>query len=191
MPRKIGLAIALIAILIGFYVGSPYWTLHQMRSAAQAGQGDKLAGYVDFPAVRESIKTQFLAAMTPHTKDAGKDGPFATFGNMLAATMMNGVVDTLVTPDGLVRIMEQGKLQRDTASAAAPPASTAPPATDTPSKPAKPLRIDREYEGLDVFKVTMFDPSNDKPITQLVLNRDGIFGWKLKALRLLYMEQAQ
>src|ERR1022692_4503657 len=171
MPRKISLVIALVAILVGFYVGSPYWTLHQMRSAAQAGQGDRLAGYVDFPAVRESIKTQFVATMADQMKDAGKDNASAAFGNMLAASMMNGILDMMITPDGLVRIMKQGKLQRDTASAASP---AAPAVTDTPATPAKPLRIDREYEGLKGFKVTMFDPSSDKPITQFVLNRDGI-----------------
>jgi hypothetical protein len=188
MSRRISLVVALVAILVGLYFGSPYWTLHQMRSAAQAGQGDKLAGYVDFPSVRESIKTQLLAAMAGQMKDGGKDNPFAAFGNMIAATMVNGMVDAMITPDGLVRIMEQGKLQRDTA-ATAPPAS--PVVADTPSASAMPPRINREYEGLEVFKVTMFDPSNDKPLMQLVLNRDGFFGWKLKALRLLYMDQAK
>ena len=47
----------------GWYLGSPLWTLKRMQDAAAAQQGDALAAYVDFPALREDIKSELSVAI--------------------------------------------------------------------------------------------------------------------------------
>jgi hypothetical protein len=57
--RRLGLVVALVLVLVGaLYYGSPYWTVWRMQTPAEAGEGDRLARYVDFPAVRESVRSQ-------------------------------------------------------------------------------------------------------------------------------------
>jgi hypothetical protein len=57
--RTAALAAALLAIAAaGWWFGSPWWTLWRMREAAQAGDGEALAAYVDFPALRASTRKQ-------------------------------------------------------------------------------------------------------------------------------------
>ena len=79
--RKIAIAAMVLVVgIVAVYLGSPYWTLYQIRSAATAGEGDRIATYVDFPAVRESIKSQFVLATAKRMESRGKDCAFATLG---------------------------------------------------------------------------------------------------------------
>jgi len=178
MRTRVVVPVALVALLVAAYFGSPYWTIYQMRSAAQSGQGDKLAGYVDFPAVRESLKTQFTLMMNKSMADDPKlkDNPVAAFGQMLAAAMVGPMVDRMVTPESLATMIASGK----STEAAPPPAKDGAPPTD----PGKQPRIVREYEGLDVFKVSIHAPDDDKEAVALVLNRQGLFSWKLTSIRM-------
>ena len=75
------LAAALLALVAaGWWFGSPWWTLWRMREAAQAGDADSLAAYIDFPALRASTRAQL--------------GPL---GGLLARP----AVDALVSPEAL------------------------------------------------------------------------------------------
>ncbi|HEU0100018.1 MAG TPA: DUF2939 domain-containing protein [Allosphingosinicella sp.] len=57
--RAAAIAAALIVLLAaGWWLGSPWWTLWRMREAARAGDSAALAGYVDFPALRASVREQ-------------------------------------------------------------------------------------------------------------------------------------
>ena len=58
--RTIALAAAgLLALLAaGWWFGSPWWTLWRMREAAEAGDSEALAAYIDFPALRASTREQ-------------------------------------------------------------------------------------------------------------------------------------
>ena len=42
----------------GWWFGSPWWTLWRMREAAEAGDAQALAAYIDFPALRASTREQ-------------------------------------------------------------------------------------------------------------------------------------
>ena len=183
MNKRLLLGVFAIAVLVGgYYYASPYWVLHRMQSAARAGEGDRLAAFVDFPAVRESVKSQVMASMAKSMEnETKKDNPFAAFGMMLAGTMANSMVDAMVTPDAIVIMVNKG-----TATQAAGPKQpeALPPAPDSATA-TKPLpRVVRHYEGLDVFHVELQDPDTKQPMLQLVMNREGWFGWKLKAVRM-------
>ncbi len=53
---RIWILATLLALLgAGWWFGSPWWTLWRMREAAQAGDAQALAAYIDFPALREQL----------------------------------------------------------------------------------------------------------------------------------------
>jgi hypothetical protein len=179
MSRRLVAILVVIGVVVaGAYYGSPHWTMHQLQAAARAGEGDRLARYVDFPAVRESIKTQLQTMMIKKMQnDDMKANPFAAMGMMLAGGMVNMLVDGMVTPEGVATMVNSGK--------AKPPAMAATPfpKTEPSGDPDKRPRIERHYDGLGVFKVEMHDPQTDATTLTLVLNREGWFDWKLKAVR--------
>jgi len=114
--------------------------------------------------------------------DDMKSNPFAGLGMMLAGSMVNGLVDNLVTAESLANMISKGrpKVEAKAEEPTAPAASV--------SAEAKAPKIVSGYEGLGIFKVEMRDPEKDKPLATLVLYRDGWFGWKLKTVRLNYMD---
>ncbi|MET0517576.1 MAG: DUF2939 domain-containing protein, partial [Burkholderiaceae bacterium] len=58
LKTALGTLLALVPILALLSVyASPYWALHQMRAAAAAHDAAALAGQVDFPALRDSLKS--------------------------------------------------------------------------------------------------------------------------------------
>jgi hypothetical protein len=65
--RKVAIAsAALLALLAaGWWVGSPWWTLWRMREAAEAGNSEALAAYIDFPALRASTREQLGSKLGP------------------------------------------------------------------------------------------------------------------------------
>ena len=115
-----------------------------------------------------------------------KSNPFTGLGMMLAGNMVNVVVDGMVTPDNVANMINSGKA-KPLAEKNAPANSTSIPASE--SGQIKAPRIQRYYEGLDIFKVDMYEPESDKVLITLVLNREGWFGWKLKSIRLPTMNE--
>ena len=92
-----------VVVLAGYFVGSPYLTLMNLKSDIDSRNGESLAEKVDFPSVRESLKDQFNVAMAKATMDSSnEDDPWgaagAALGAAFASTLVNGMVDGLVTP---------------------------------------------------------------------------------------------
>ena len=46
-----------------WYFESPAWTLQRMKGAAQSHDADALNVYIDYPALRDSLKAQLTARM--------------------------------------------------------------------------------------------------------------------------------
>ena len=161
----VGAVVVLLALVGGWYWGSPRYTLHQMKAAAEAGDSDKLASYIDFPAVRtslkEELKAQAAAAMTK-TENKG----FAAIGAAFAMNMVDGMVDGMVTPTTMRKVFAANKQK-------GPEGITKVDAT------REDLVIDRN--GLDSF---MLHPAKGKASEAgLVFMRHGL-GWQLSALRI-------
>nr|CUV58303.1 conserved exported protein of unknown function [Ralstonia solanacearum] len=152
---------------------SPYWTIYQMSSAMQARDADKFSRYVDYPALRESLKAQFMALMQSKMQTPEmKDNPFAGLGQMLGLAMVNTVVDTMVSPSGVMSMMAGQK------PPAAPTTSTSatPPADEKPAAPKDSLKYDVSYRTWDLVEASALKDNGDK-IT-IVLRRDGLWSWK-------------
>ena len=94
MDRKlIWIGAAAAVALGGAYLASPLLALKSLQGAIGSGDAKKLETLVDFPEVRENLKTQVTAMMAAKP---GEDPKMAAFASML----IGGLVETMVTPDG-------------------------------------------------------------------------------------------
>lgn len=161
MNNKIKLAVGLLVVVLGgvWFYYTPYLAYRGMLSAAEAGDGEKLARYVDFPSVKDSIRAAFAG--------------FALRGRKAPATpnlaLFNTEADTLASPAGLAVMGKGGG-----------PDSAA---ESTPSKSN--VRTAVVYETYDqvVVNVSYLTRRNPAPVG-LVFRRNGLFAWKLFAMRL-------
>src|SRR5690349_13153696 len=135
--------VVLVVVGVAAHVGSPYWTLHEMRSAAASGQGERVAGYVDFPALRESIKVQLAQTFASRLESRSKDAP-SPIGQALAGQMVNGLVDAMITPESVAAMIRSGKAPR---SIAGTKLGSNAPGTSERKEP----KVRHSFEGLNTF----------------------------------------
>lgn len=170
----IGVAV-LIVLFVGAYAASPLLAANALRSAAASGDPARISRHVDFPAVRDSLKSQMNAiVMAQMTSDPEmKDNPFAGLALAMAPMMIQGAVDAYVTPDNLALMIERGKAE---------------PVGDDASEQAKPsgdLRTSARYLSADTFEYRMHaegEPPEDS--FALIFERRGLFAWKMVRLEL-------
>src|SRR5579862_4994538 len=97
------LIVLLLNLFTTAYFGSAYLAASRFKDAAISADPDRLDAAVDFPAVRESLKSQLSAAMMrkfqtdPHLNG----NPLAGLGMMLGPVIVDKAVDAYVTPDGI------------------------------------------------------------------------------------------
>lgn len=186
MSRKAAtiLAAVLAALFLAAYFASPVFAFKALAEAGQTGNRGALAEYVDFPAVRADLKVQLQERMLgAFAKDTTlSTSPFGALGALLAPSIVGQVVDTAVTPEGIGAIIKSGKApltdKGEAASLAAPPAETAPPAPA--GKPNKTTR----FGYVDVNHFRARTAVGAAPPLGWVLERRGLFGWKLVRIEL-------
>ena len=168
----IAAAVAVIAVAATAYA-SPYYALHQIKTALAERNAEALAGHVDFPALRASVKAQLEASMARSIEaTAGSGNPLAALGQSIASAMLGKMVDTMVSPAGVVALINK--------SAASPQAS------DTADAPADGARKKADYAasyaGLNTFVVRAKDGHAQEG--ELVLLRHGVWSWKLSSIEI-------
>jgi hypothetical protein len=170
MKKWIALAAAAFLIAAGVYVGSPYWAARNLRQAAMSGDADRLDSAVDFPSVRESLKSQMSAALIRKMNDDPemKGNPFAGLGMMVVPAIVDRMVDTYVTPDGLAELVRGGKPGESVAQA------------------ADNGEADYEYHwvGADRFRVKLTKKTTGEQGPSLLFERKGFSSWKLIKLEI-------
>lgn len=92
----IAVALLLVAGGAGWWFGSPWWTLRQMKAAAQAQDYDALMTYVDRDALKDQAKNELRARLK--SKD-----PFKLRASDLFAmgVVAEGLADGLTSREGL------------------------------------------------------------------------------------------
>lgn len=96
----------LLVLLLAYYLASPWVVLARFKADAQARRSERMGTYVDFPAVRTSIKAQLLARLQeeiPETDAAGKG--LAAVGMALANAVLEPAVHVLASPQGLIAML--------------------------------------------------------------------------------------
>lgn len=164
---------ALLAVAATSFA-SPWWTLHSLRSAAARHDGGAVAGQVDFPALRDSVKAQMQASLKRDMGNADGGNPFAAVGTGLAMALVNPLVDAVVTPAGVAAMVEHGKVS---IGKPRPEPEAADPAAEQ-DKPQDKPHFALRYRGWDRFAVTWDDGGS------FVFRRAGLWSWKLAGIEL-------
>ncbi|MFM0036058.1 DUF2939 domain-containing protein [Paraburkholderia strydomiana] len=185
-PLLITLVVVVVIAALGFAYASPYIALNNLKRAADARDAQTVNQYVDFPALRESLKEQ-IAGMLTRRLDADNDSKMATIGAMIGVTLIGPLVDSYATPDGVAALLNGMPPHGDPgehppAAATETPAS---PAADTPTTATTPpsRQTTAGYRGLNEFVVT-YRRGEANAHYSAVFRREGLFTWKLAAINL-------
>lgn len=170
--KKAALAAAIaVALLAVATYASPHWQLYRMRAAVEARDTQKLAGFVDFPALRDSVKLQVMQRLGADSALSGSSSNlFAAFGKAMALAVIDPVVDAAVSPAGVAAMLERGDMKLKTGR-------------DHPEAGEQrrdKVNYDLRYQGWDRVSVARADGSG----AAFILRRDGLWGWKLSAIEL-------
>ena len=163
----IGTALALVALAYG---ASPYVAVRGFVAAAKAGDAQKLGASVDFPAVRADLKPQLTQAVTTRMeRDPQMRGnPLAGLGMILMPTILDRMIDSVVTPDGIAALVRAGKVGHSGAAAAS----------------SQRVDYDYQYVALDRFRVTLRRKGAADDSASLIFARRGLFSWRLVRIAL-------
>jgi Protein of unknown function (DUF2939) len=193
-------AIAVFAVLAYAYA-TPYLVLDRLKRAADARDAETVNRYVDYPALRASLRQQLTELLSQRVETQKREHPLAALGALVGMALIGPLVDNYATPDGVAALLngipprgEPGEaLTAPPAPHAAPPEgepgsapATPPPgsAAAAPSEPARaPARASTGYRGIDEFVVTYRRDATSAPYS-VILHRDGWFSWKLAAVDL-------
>ena len=161
--------VAVLVLLLGYVVATPYITVGQMQAAAQARDGKKLAEYIDFVAVRESLTTQLTAMLAKEMTKSSDDGAMGLLGAAFGSTIIELLLDAIVTPAGLIAVLN-GDSMTDVLDQNAVAVPTTPANTS----------VSMGYQSLDIFAVTITN-TDTQSVTTLLLRRDGL-SWRLSEI---------
>ena len=186
MNRTLGVILALVLLAVGVaYAASPFYAFHQLKAAAEAGDKDQLNALVDFPGVRDDLKRQVDSQAVKLAREASGIGyPIAAIIGHLGAAFGDHVVDKLVTPEAISAMVRSGMVphkhkrqddhQDDTASA--PPPAPA----DDDSKVVTRFA----YLTPDRFRVAVSPADQADRAINLIMDRQGLFSWRLEQIEL-------
>lgn len=169
MRKSIVVAAAVALVTIGIYGGSPYYALHSLRAAAIDADSDKLEASVDFPAVRDNLKSQMTAALMAKMKNDPEmqNNPFSGLGLLVLPSIVDRMIDAYVTPVGIAAILrgqnpaEKAKIE------------------DNPDIESKAI-----YVSLDRFRVRLRNARLNQEGPSFLLERRGFATWKVIRLEI-------
>ncbi|MDN0074817.1 DUF2939 domain-containing protein [Crenobacter sp. SG2303] len=186
--RKLLLAV-MLALFAAFGWGwySPYYTLGKLRDAAQAGDAEYVNAHIDYPAVRESLQASMKAVVTRKLggEAAVQHNPFARFGAAIAGAVSVPLTEGLVTPEGMRELLRHtahrsgGERTEDESDKSAEVGSGTEGAAPSGDGERPFHNAGAGYRSWREFSVQA--DSRIGPLA-LVFKRQGLFGWKLKAL---------
>jgi hypothetical protein len=162
MRRRYILAAVAVVILVALVAWdrlSPAMTVRSVVAAAKSNDAEKLASYIDFPALKADFKAEFNARLDAEMKR--DSSPAVRMQIALARSMMEPVINNIASINGLRAVL------------AALDESDAPPASRQPGK----MKIIRT--GFNSFRVARDVDTN----RGFVFTRHGL-GWKLSGVDL-------
>lgn len=191
------LLVLLVAAGIYSYL-SPQLTLKSIRDAGQARDTERLRDLIDFDSVKTGLKKDIKAKIDASAAEELKDNPFAEIGVALAGSIIDPIVDALVSPSAIARAISEGRIDASAvqiSKGSGGPPTVAPPALPTsgsgtngsgPSSGA-PLpniaKVEKGYEGYSRYRVAIH-LTGAKPEDSLILSlrRESLFTWRLSRI---------
>ncbi len=200
------LLIALVAIIVvaalGYAYASPYLALDRLKRAADSRDVETVNEYVDYPALRESLKLQVTGLLTRRLDVQHNGNPLAAIGAMIGVALIGPLVDAYATPDGVAALLN-GMPPRGEPGERPPPPPDAQAGNATGSKPAgnssqtpaagsgeangktppQPPQTTAGYRGINEFVVSYQHGVGDTRYSA-IFRRQNLFTWKLSAVDL-------
>jgi hypothetical protein len=99
----IAAALAVVGLAGAWWFGSPWWTLYQMKTAAEARDLKALAAHVDLPAVRDDVGAQLRERLNL------RGGPAES---LLAGALTRGVAAAVVSAEALGTVFSKDARER-------------------------------------------------------------------------------
>ena len=200
-PLLIALVVVVVIAVLGYGYASPYVALDRLKRAADARDVDTVNEYVDYPALRDSLKLQVSGLLTRRLGHSGN--PLAAIGAMIGVALIGPLVDAYATPDGVAALLngmpprgEPGERPPPPPAASADNAANAPapqPAPVQPSVPGsaesgngtppQPPQTTAGYRSINEFVVSYQHGVGDTRYSA-IFTREGLFSWKLSAVDL-------
>lgn len=164
MKNKIGAGVTGVCIVvIALLYASPYVGRH-IDKALERKDTDTVAEYVDFPALRESIKGHMLLTVQEQMQY-----PQVRINTFAGVDMLNDLTASLVPPTGVTLMLERGK--RTGVARAGVGFAT------HDGSPRKDFSVD--YQS---WSKVFVHPKNQP--RGFIFKRDGLMGWKLVAVKM-------
>jgi hypothetical protein len=178
---KSALLVILLALLsIGAYwYWSPFIAIKSMQAAARASDADAFNTHVDYPRLRESLKSQFSAIMAEKMgQSSDSKNPFEAIGSMLGLAMVDKLVDAMVRPETVMRGMKSGQFG---------PKPSRPQTSESDSAGGDVEKVRKwiyERKGTDLLIAYPEGPGPNQEKIGFVFERSGFAHWKVTELRL-------
>jgi hypothetical protein len=184
------LGLALLAAVI--FIGSPFVTAWSIREAVRNSNSGYLASAIEWSSVRETLKPSIaqiaLNLPDPEQDPAASQGLWTRFKAYWGQGMVDGLVETYVTPEGLPQLFTLRQTYRSYVTNDDDDASTLPLVE----------RIERawnrikraEFTSLTSFEIDMEDKHD---ATRVYLGKLDLrpSGWKLTSLRVKFLTTAK
>jgi len=171
----VGLAVAAVAAFAIAWAAAPVFAAQALIRAAKAGDADRIEQLVDFPALRESLKDELTAELAAHMRRDPRlaENSLGGLGMMLAPMLLSGAIDAAVTPEVVAQMVT-------TAEAPDPTVRDRPEPGD--ASDGDDIHQAWGYRDLNAFAVTLTDRDHPDQRLALILERRGLFTWKLAAV---------
>ena len=102
---KLGMGAAIVtAAIAALYVASPYYALWRLKNAVVNKDSLVLERIVDWPGIREQIRSQIVATSMANTST--DKSAFGTLGTALGAAMVGPMIESMVHPATIIRATE-------------------------------------------------------------------------------------
>ncbi|WP_233883789.1 DUF2939 domain-containing protein [Paraburkholderia flagellata] len=200
-PVAITVAVAMIVAALGYAYASPYIAVKHMKAAADARDAATLNEYVDYPALRLSLKQQVGEMLQRRVEGQHSSNPLLILGAVIGAALISPLVDAYATPEGVAALLngmpptgkpgdrphapppaESGAQPAESTQSAPAAATPAPAASNNPAPEVRPVTT-AGYRGLNEFALT-WDRGSTGEHYAAILQRHGLFSWKLSAVEL-------
>lgn len=198
-PVAIAVAAVVVVTALGYAYASPYLALNSLKQAADARDAVTLSEYVDYPALRVSLKQQVGEMLQRRIQAQHSSNPLLMLGAVIGAALIGPLVDAYATPEGVAALLngmpptgkpgERPAPPPPSTPASSTPAETAPsapppaPASSETSAPQPRAQASAGYRSLNEFAVTWQRSANGERYAA-ILQRHGLFSWRLAAVEL-------
>jgi len=184
---------ALTICAVGYF--SPHIAMWRLSSAIEARDTQTVMGYVDLPRFRESLRSEMKRVMQAELeRNLDTSNPFAMLGAKIVEGAADYLVESILTEESIVKILEgrkPGGLGKDRAEGPGESIFGGPTPDDSASSGSgdansaddsnRSTEIIRDSFG--TFRLVFSE--NSSPLFELLWEGNGFTDWKLVGIRLI------